>query len=159
MTIPKASIIASVVASVFVSTAIAQGIDDDLWKTNSPWLSHDAIQFAAEAAAAQGGGSSTTGGASDSSGPTQTTTYPTLGDRKHGEHVIDDNGDEKIWPHKLPFLGQKVISLGYDLPEPYGISVVVTELEQTLQISNLRVSTGDKSGPYVQTPCVTFDQS
>jgi len=47
----KAVIISSTVAHFVATSAIAQGIDDDLWKTNSPWLSRDAIQFAAASAA------------------------------------------------------------------------------------------------------------
>jgi len=132
------------------------------------WSYSNSTLFAANSMVAQnsmaaqsGGGSS--GASSDSSddGPPATLSYATLGDREHGEHVKDEHGNEKIWPHKLPFLGQKVISLGYDLPNPYGVAVIGSYIEQSLQISNLRVSTsGTADGPYVSVnDFVTFGQS
>jgi len=115
--------------------------------------------FAASSAAAQDE-SSTSGDSSDGSGPPPTHQFATLGDRDPGEHVLDETGNKKIWPHKLPFLGQKVISIGYDLPDPYGGSAIASLVEQSLQISNLRVSTGDASGPYVSVDdFVSFGQS
>jgi hypothetical protein len=67
-------------------------------------------------------------------------TYATLGDRQLGQPVVDVVGRKKVWPHKLPIFGQKVLDLGIDFPNPYGISVIGTYLSQDLEISNLRVS-------------------
>ncbi len=120
---------------------------------------NSSLLFAASCAAAQDD-SSTSGDSSDGGGPPQTHQFATLGDRERGEHVLDDAGNKKIWPHRLPFLGQKVISLGYDLPDPYGVSLIGSYIDQSLQISNLRVSTGDASGPYVSVDdFVSFGQS
>jgi len=123
------------------------------------WSYDSSMLLAASSAAAQDG-SSGSGNSSDGSRPPQTRNFATLGNRERGEHVKDEAGSKKIWPHKLPFLGQKVISLGYDLPDPYGVSVIGSFIEQSLQISNLRVSTGDASGPYVSvSDFVSFGQS
>ena len=60
----------------------------------------------------------------------------------------------------MPFLGQKVINLGYDLPDLYGFAMIGTYLSQALQISDLRVSTGGVGGPYEDvSDFVVFNQS
>ena len=146
----------------FTLAADNSAIDFDAIMAND-WSYNSSTLLLANSAAAQEG-SSKSGNSSDSSdnsGPPQTRTFATLGDRVQGEHVLDDAGNKKIWPHKLPFLGQKVISLGYDLPDPYGGALVGSLVKQSLQISNLQVSTsGDASGPYVSVDdFVTFDQS
>jgi len=126
------------------------------------WSYSNSMLFAANSMAAQsdGGGSGASSESSDD-GPPATLSYASLGDREHGDHVQDEHGNDKIWPHKLPFLGQKVISLGYDLPNPYGVAVIGSYVEQSLKISNLRVSTsGTADGPYVSVnDFVTFGQS
>jgi hypothetical protein len=67
-------------------------------------------------------------------------TYPTLAHRDLGQPVVDVAGRKKVWPHKLPIFGQKVLDLGIDFPDPYGLSVIGTYLSQDLEISDLRVS-------------------
>ncbi len=147
----------SAIALLFAADNSAAGIDAT-WAND--WSYSSSMLLAASSAAAQDG-SSGSGNASDDRGLPQTRNYATLGDREHGEHVKDDAGNDKIWPHRLPFLGQKVISLGYDLPNPYGGSLIASYVEQSLQISNLRVSTsGTADGPYVPVnDFVTFGQS
>jgi hypothetical protein len=119
--------------------------------SNSMLLAANSV-VAQNSMAAQSGssGSGNSSASSDDDGPPQAHRYATLGDRKKGEHVKDEDGNDKIWPHKLPFLGQKVTSMGYDLPNPYGVAVIGSYIDQALQISNLRVSTsGTVDGPYV----------
>ena len=108
-----------------------------------------------------GSGNSSGDNTSEDSDSRETDQFATRGSREHGEHVLDETGNKKIWPHKLPFLGQKVISLGYDLPDPYGVSLIGSFTDQALQIDNLRVSTsGTVDGPYVSVnDFVTFAPS
>ncbi len=68
---------------------------------------------------------------------------PTLGSRKLGQSVVDDLGKKKVWPHKLPVWGQKILDLGVDFPDPYGVSIIGTYLSQELKISDLAVSFDD----------------
>ena len=70
-------------------------------------------------------------------------TYPTLGDRELGQPVREITGQKKVWTHKLPVWGQKVLDLGIEFPNPYGVSVIGTYLSQELEISDLRVSFDD----------------
>jgi hypothetical protein len=70
-------------------------------------------------------------------------TYPTLAHRDLGQPVVDVAGSKKTWPHKLPVWGQKVLDLGIDFPNPYGVSVIGTYLSQQLEINNLKVSFDD----------------
>ena len=57
--------------------------------------------------------------------------------------MLDDKGKKKVWPHKLPVWGQKILDLGVDFPDPYGVSVIGTYLNQDLEISDLKVSFDD----------------
>lgn len=45
----------------------------------------------------------------------------------------------RIWERKLPFLAQKVVDLGYDLPLPYGIGITYANVSQSLSLSGLKV--------------------
>ena len=58
-----------------------------------------------------------------------------------GLTVVDDQGEDapRIWDHKLPFLAQKVIDLGYDLPLPYGIGLTYVKVDQDQLLDNLWV--------------------
>jgi hypothetical protein len=70
-------------------------------------------------------------------------TYPTLADRDLGQPVVNAAGQKKVWPHKLPVWGQKVLDLGIEFPDPYGVSMIGTYLSQEVEISDLRVSFDD----------------
>lgn len=50
-------------------------------------------------------------------------------------------GDDapRIWDHKLPFLAQKVLDEGYDLPLPYGVGLIYAYVDQDQLINNLQV--------------------
>jgi len=54
---------------------------------------------------------------------------------------VDHQGDDapRIWEHKLPFLAQKVIDLGYDLPLPYGVGLTYVKVDQDQLLDNLWV--------------------
>jgi hypothetical protein len=45
----------------------------------------------------------------------------------------------RIWDHRLPFLAQKVVDKGYDLPLPYGLGLTYANVEQEQLLSSLRV--------------------
>jgi hypothetical protein len=44
------------------------------------------------------------------------------------------------WERPLPFLAQKVIDLGYDLPKPFGISIIPVVMRQDMTLTNLAFS-------------------
>ncbi len=49
-----------------------------------------------------------------------------------GFESVDKQGEDapRIWDHKLPFMAQRVVDLGYDLPLPYGIGVTYATVDQ-----------------------------
>jgi len=63
--------------------------------------------------------------------------YPTLENRELGEPNLDEDGDRVMWGHRLPFLAQQVIDLGFDLPNPYGVAVIAARIRQDLVLENL----------------------
>lgn len=44
------------------------------------------------------------------------------------------------WDRPLPFLAQEVIDLGYDLPLPFGISIIPVVMRQDMTLNNLAIS-------------------
>ena len=65
--------------------------------------------------------------------------FPTLENRELGEPNVDAAGERVIWDYKLPFLAQKVIDLGFDLPNPYGVAVIPVWIQQDLVLQNLEI--------------------
>jgi hypothetical protein len=59
-----------------------------------------------------------------------------------GFTVVDRQGDDapRTWEHKLPFLAQKVIDLGYDLPLPYGFGLTYVKVDQDMLLRMTRCS-------------------
>ena len=56
---------------------------------------------------------------------------------------------QRSWDHKLPFLAQKVIDMGYDLPLPYGLKVLYSDIEQDQILEELQVGfSGGKKEPF-----------
>lgn len=53
----------------------------------------------------------------------------------------DDQGDSapRQWNRKLPFLAQKVIDEGYDLPLPWGIGFVYANVDQEMYLNDIEV--------------------
>ena len=64
---------------------------------------------------------------------------PHLEDRELGEPNLDDDGEVVIWDHPLPFFGQAVTELGFELPLPFGISIVPATFEQDLTLRDLKL--------------------
>ena len=58
------------------------------------------------------------------------------------------------WGRPLPFLAQRVIDLGYDLPEPFGISVMPVTMHQEMNLDKLKFSISD--GPLAEIDIVDF---
>ena len=56
---------------------------------------------------------------------------------------------QRTWDHKLPFMAQKVIDLGYDLPLPYGLKVLYSDIEQDQILEELQVGfSGGEKEPF-----------
>jgi hypothetical protein len=57
--------------------------------------------------------------------------------------------EHRIWDHKLPFMAQKVIDMGYDLPLPYGLKVLYSDIEQDQILEGLQVGfSGGEKEPF-----------
>lgn len=65
--------------------------------------------------------------------------YPTLEHRDLGDPNIGDDGKRVIWKHKLPLFAQKVIDLGFELPNPYGVAIIPARIRQDLTLQNLAI--------------------
>lgn len=46
---------------------------------------------------------------------------------------------QKIWPYPLPFMAQKVIDMGFELPYPFGLTLIYAHVDQELLLDNLNV--------------------
>jgi len=79
---------------------------------------------------------------------------PSLEGRKLGEQVREDGGKGKVWDHPLPIWGQRVVDLGFDLPFPFGISVLPVWMRQDAVVSDLAIAVGD--GDYTEIDFVDF---
>ena len=63
----------------------------------------------------------------------------------------------RVWDHKLPFMAQRVIDKGYDLPLPYGIGLTYANVEQSQLLSSLQV--GINGGDLEPFDFVSFDNA
>jgi hypothetical protein len=52
----------------------------------------------------------------------------------------EDNPPAEAWDHLLPFYGKKLTLKGYHLPQPVGVTLIATYVEQDLTLQNLRIS-------------------
>ena len=66
--------------------------------------------------------------------------YPTLEDRDLGQPFESPDPERRVWKRALPFLAQKVIDLGFDLPNPYGVSLIGARIRQDLVLDGLEVA-------------------
>jgi lipid-binding SYLF domain-containing protein len=76
-----------------------------------------------------------------------------------GFKAADKQRDDapRVWNYKLPFLAQKVIDKGYDLPLPYGAGLIFSVNEQEQTITGLEVGiNGRDKAPF---SFVSFDQT
>lgn len=61
------------------------------------------------------------------------------------------------WDHALPFLAQRVVDKGYNLPLPYGLSLIYVGMEQDQNIDNLEL--GVNGSPKVPFTAVIFNEA
>jgi hypothetical protein len=69
---------------------------------------------------------------------------------------------KRVWGRALPFFAQEVIDLGFDLPNPYGLSAIYVNIRQDLIVENLRIAIGVDGppvGPVEPSPSVTFSNA
>lgn len=77
--------------------------------------------------------------------------FPEPGEEIQGKPYPEFNKDEKenaqkkIWDHALPFLAQRVIDKGFNLPLPYGVSLIYFHQNQGLSIDSLAVAFSDSA--------------
>lgn len=71
----------------------------------------------------------------------------------------DEQGEyaPRVWDHKLPFLAQKVIDKGYDLPLPYGIGLTYANVDQSQLLESLEV--GINGREVIPFDFVSFDDA
>ncbi len=76
-----------------------------------------------------------------------------------GAPNIDRQGETapRRWNRPLPFLGQKVVDQGFDLPLPFGVGMTYASVDQPNDITDLRVGFGD--GPKVPYDWVAFENT
>ena len=76
-----------------------------------------------------------------------------------GFHSTDEQGKDapRIWDHKLPFLAQKVIDKGYDLPLPYGVGFTYANVDQAQLLNSLQV--GINGNEVIPFEFVAFDNA
>ncbi len=67
------------------------------------------------------------------------TSIPVSGYRDEGRQT---KGAPRTWEQKLPFLAQKVIDEGYDLPKAYGIGLTYANVDQAMILQELKVGLG-----------------
>lgn len=76
-----------------------------------------------------------------------------------GFNSVGEQGEDapRIWDHKLPFLAQKVIDKGYDLPLPYGVGFTYANVDQAQLLDSLQVGINDRE--IVPFDFVAFDNA
>ena len=65
--------------------------------------------------------------------------------------------EKRWWDHKMPFMAQKVIDMGYDLPLPYGLKLAYVNVDQDQLLTNLWV--GFNGSEQVPLDWVTFENA
>ncbi len=83
------------------------------------------------------------------------TQYPLLKSGSLDTLTDEQKSNNRVWPHKLPFLAQMVIDKGFDLPNPYGVAGIYAYVKQDVDLSDLRIGL-NTSGGDTQVPFVTF---
>jgi len=76
-----------------------------------------------------------------------------------GFRTVDKQKEDapRVWNHALPFLAQKVVDKGYDLPLPYGAGLIFSINDQEQSISQLEV--GINGRDKVPFEFVSFDKA
>jgi len=65
--------------------------------------------------------------------------------------------EKRWWDHKMPFMAQKVIDMGYDLPLPYGLKLSYVNVDQEQLLTDLWV--GFNGSEKVPLDWVAFDNA
>ncbi|MHC4521774.1 MAG: hypothetical protein ACYTAS_24540 [Planctomycetota bacterium] len=89
------------------------------------------------------------------------TYYPSIDSDQAQEHR-EDVEDQRVWGRALPFFAQEVIDMGFDLPRPYGVSVIYGYIRQDLIVENLRVALNidaPPTDPVEPRPSVSFSNA
>ena len=58
------------------------------------------------------------------------------------------------WDRALPFMAQRVVDMGYDLPLPYGVGITYADVEQDMLLDNLEI--GFDGSAKTPVPAVSF---
>ena len=76
-----------------------------------------------------------------------------------GFGIEDGKGktERRWWDHKMPFMAQKVIDKGYDLPLPYGFKLSYVNVDQDQVLTNLYVGFNGSQKEYLD--WVDFDNA
>ncbi len=75
-----------------------------------------------------------------------TISFPTLGASSPSRQT---EAAPRKWPHRLPFLAQDVVDLGFNLPNPYGIGITIADVDQEMTLTDLMVGfNGTEPKPY-----------
>ncbi|CAM4094092.1 porin family protein [Vibrio neonatus] len=65
--------------------------------------------------------------------------------------------DPKVWDRALPFFAQNVVEQGFDLPLPFGVSIIYVQTEQAMTLRDLEI--GFNGGDKTPTPFVSFSDN
>ncbi|MEH6581644.1 MAG: hypothetical protein V7754_06875 [Halioglobus sp.] len=68
-----------------------------------------------------------------------------------------DHDAPRIWDHKMPFLAQRVVDKGYDLPLPYSFGLTYVNVDQELLLDSLDIGLNGAAKQSV--PFVSFDDA
>ena len=76
-----------------------------------------------------------------------------------GFNIADnrEQNERRWWDHKMPFMAQKVIDMGYDLPLPYGFKLAYANVDQDQILENLYIGFNGSEKEYL--PWVSFDNA
>ena len=71
----------------------------------------------------------------------------------------DEQGEDapRVWDHAMPFLAQKVVDLGYDLPLPYGTGITYAYVDQHQLLNSLQVGINGRDKELFE--FVSFDRA
>ncbi|OBT09384.1 hypothetical protein A9264_08930 [Vibrio sp. UCD-FRSSP16_10] len=65
--------------------------------------------------------------------------------------------EPKVWDRALPFFAQNVVEQGFDLPLPFGVSIIYVQTEQAMDLRNLEI--GANGSDKIPTPFVSFSNN
>ena len=99
---------------------------------------------------------STPAAANGNNGAKTTAQYPLLKSGQLDVLTDEQKKSDRVWPHALPFLAQKVIDKGFDLPNPYGVAGIYAYINQAVNLSDLRI--GLNGGAGTEVPFITFQE-